>query len=142
MKTRTLIPILILVLAVLIIAGSCATDKMASKTSEEELVGTWINTEYKDNKLCYAKIIIQSDLYVREYYASKKNFLHIITIEEKWADSDENIWYKVIWACENRYYTLIKLSESERILEKNDTTNDYPVEIDPSHSSYRIYYRQ
>ena len=73
MKTRTRTLILVfLIMAVLIIAGSCATDKMASKTSEEELVGTWINTEYKDNKLFYAKIIIQSDLHVREYYASEK----------------------------------------------------------------------
>ncbi len=47
MKTKTLVSILILVLAVLIIAGSCATGKKAYVAKEdEELFGTWINPDY------------------------------------------------------------------------------------------------
>jgi hypothetical protein len=48
MKTRTLVSILILVLAVLIIAGSCATMKKEISETDffEAYSGTWINTDY------------------------------------------------------------------------------------------------
>ena len=45
MKTRRLVSILILVMAVLFIAGSCATGKKAEK-GVNELYGTWENEEY------------------------------------------------------------------------------------------------
>ena len=47
MKTRTLISVLILIMAVLVIAASCATDKMAYISKEYEIYGTWVNPDYK-----------------------------------------------------------------------------------------------
>ena len=52
MKTRALISILIFVIVVLIIVGSCATGKKASVTERDlfkELSGTWVNTDYLGN---------------------------------------------------------------------------------------------
>ena len=47
MKTRMYVAIFVFMIAVLIIAGSCATQKQAyiPKTNEE-LYGTWVNTDY------------------------------------------------------------------------------------------------
>ena len=48
MKTRMFVSVLILVLAVLIIAGSCATRRKAISDEDfmEAWSGTWINTDY------------------------------------------------------------------------------------------------
>ena len=47
MKTKTLVLILILTFTLLIIAGSCATQKQAYIPKiNEELYGTWVNTDY------------------------------------------------------------------------------------------------
>jgi hypothetical protein len=49
MKTKTLVSILIFVLAVLIIAGSCATGNKAQMPDKElfkKLNGTWVNEDY------------------------------------------------------------------------------------------------
>lgn len=47
MKTRTFISVVILIMAVLIIVGSCATEKLATKKSEI-LYGTWVNKDYNN----------------------------------------------------------------------------------------------
>ena len=47
MKTRMLVSIVILVLTVMFIAGSCATEKKAYvATEDEEIYGTWVNPDY------------------------------------------------------------------------------------------------
>ena len=52
MKTRSLVAILILVLAVLIIAGSCTTRRKAISDEDfmEALSGTWVNTDYSKSR--------------------------------------------------------------------------------------------
>jgi hypothetical protein len=49
MKTRMFVTIFILILVLLIIAGSCAKRKIAISEEEllEALCGIWINTDYK-----------------------------------------------------------------------------------------------
>ncbi len=47
MKTRTL-AIVFLIMVVLLIAGSCVTDKMKYISKDYEIYGTWVNPDYKN----------------------------------------------------------------------------------------------
>jgi hypothetical protein len=47
MKTRLLVSILILVLAVIIIVSSCATMKSPNKMTYYRFCGVWINKDYE-----------------------------------------------------------------------------------------------
>ena len=53
MKPRTFVSILILILAVFIIIGSCATKRKAVSDEDffEVWSGTWINTDYSGSDL-------------------------------------------------------------------------------------------
>ena len=95
MKTRTVVSILILVFTVLIVAGSCATEKKMVKKSEE-LLGTWINEEYADD-WGYTTLIYKSDGVYEQYTDASLKERHqhgTYTITDKWTDSEGNIWYK------------------------------------------------
>ena len=61
MKTRNLVSILILVLAVMVIAGSCATMKSPDKMVYERFCGTWVNTEYEGKEYPAVKEIYNPD---------------------------------------------------------------------------------
>ena len=64
MKTRKLIPILILIMSLLIITEGCVTERKAYLTANiflRILSGTWINKAYNENPLKYAKIVIYPD---------------------------------------------------------------------------------
>jgi hypothetical protein len=83
-QTRTFVSILILVLAVLIVIGSCATRRKA--ISEEDFFevwsGTWINTEYKGGGR-YPKIVIHPDGTMQNYITASgtvPSHKHEITI--------------------------------------------------------------
>ena len=61
MKTRTYVSILILVIAVLVIVGGCATGKKASVTERDifkELSGTWVNEDYLGTWMYYEQKLI------------------------------------------------------------------------------------
>ncbi len=63
MKTRTLISVLIFIMAVLVIAESCATGQRAhvnKKISIDETYGTWVNSDYNE-KGQYAKEVDHPD---------------------------------------------------------------------------------
>ena len=84
MKTRIFVSILILVLAVLIITGGCATERKLNKSIQEEIVGTWINTEYNDFNGKFAKQIIQPDLarsIVASFYLSEIDVICLLSME-------------------------------------------------------------
>ena len=165
MKTRTLVSSLILVLALLIIAGSCATKKRMVKDSEE-LYGTWINEEYKATVAPFEITVFNPNGTMSMYRTEKAHWetdvevleggwipcdTHTYTIEDKWTDSDGNVWYKVE-AIAGGYekvspitaYLLIKISDSNRVLEFMVGRIVYREEIDPTEVdyTYRIYYRQ
>ena len=153
MKTRTLILVFI-IMAFLIIAGSCAAGKKASTTEIDiykELSGTWINKDYDDPPGSWpiAKYVIERDgtfdAYADSSSTSRTYFGEIIAIEEKWIDSEGNIWYKL--TTENlvekiQLYELGKIHSSGTVWEYISSSIDYPNEINPNHVKYRIYYRQ
>jgi len=159
------IMILILVLAVLIIAGGCATKKRMVKDSEE-LYGTWINEEYKGSTPPFGKYVFNPDgtyEYFRKEPAPWEKDVEILeggwiignygtyTIEDKWTDSDGNVWYKVeadeLGYEEHPYslYYLVKISDSNRVLEWMVGRLDYHEKIDYTVTNpyiRSIYYRQ
>ena len=148
MKTRTFISVLILFMAVLIIVGSCATGKKAVKAPIELLYGTWVNPDYNTaNK--QAKIIYKSDGYCSIYSHTDITIdqgPYKYTIPESWMDSDGKKYYKVDFfyatGREGIEYRLVRLNETDSVLEYVWSNIDYPTKIDPEHMNYRIYYRQ
>jgi len=155
MRTRTLVSILILVLAVLIVVGSCATGKKAYVAKEdEELYGTWVNPEY-DGGIYYAKYVIKPDGTWDEYAMSNSNSpvgVGEYTITDKWTDSEGNKWYKNISTFfddesiknPDTYYYLCKIDKTGNVHEMLWSSIDYPTEFDPDglRYNYRIHYRQ
>jgi len=153
MKTRTIASILILVLAVLVIAGGCATGKKAYVAKEdEELYGTWINTDYDEKGAGkYSKIIIKSDNTFNEYassYSDVPSFIGEFTINDKWTESDGSIFYKIVVIrndpTNTPIYILSKIDKTLNVYEDLVTPIHMPTEFDPDdwHYNYRIYYRQ
>jgi hypothetical protein len=148
MKARILISIIILVLAVLIIAGSCATDKMTFISKEYEIYGTWVNSDYSNTGKQIKMVFYHNGII--EYFFSdipKSGNTGEFVITNKWTDSKGNIWYTLISIVESEkliLYMLTKISNSGKTLEVDWTMNDYPEIINPNDltSSYRIYYRQ
>ena len=148
MKARTFVSILILVLAVLIIAGSCATEKITYISKEYEIYGTWVNTDYDDTNR-YSKVVVYPNGIIHYY---RKNTDTVVSIEEefvianKWIDSKGNIYYTTRNFAEiypGWTFSLYKINNSGKNLEYDWSFNDYPKEIDPQKSGeYHIYYRQ
>ena len=151
MKTKVLISILILILAVLIIAGGCATRKKA--ISEEDFIkawsGTWINTDYGGDT--YQKVINYSDGTYESYgevTSTKPGNWGKITIQDKWIDSKGNVWYRA--QSETLYFghmynEMGKISDSGNTWEYIWASEDYPIEEwepDKFEYNYRIRYRQ
>ena len=149
------VSILILVLAVLIIAGSCATEKKAYVAkANEELYGNWVNSEYNESTH-RARHIINADGTIQLYTidnSTRVNMENKYIITDKWYDSAGNIWYKAIITerassavkTTNPIYTLAKISNAGKILETVKSGYDYPTELDPDTLlyNYEILYRQ
>ncbi len=57
MKDRTLILLLIFIIAVLFVAVSCATDNMIYISKEYEIYGTWVNPDNKNIGQRFGKIV-------------------------------------------------------------------------------------
>ena len=150
MKTRNLVSILILVLAVMVIAGSCATMKSPDKMVYERFCGTWVNTEYEGKEYPAVKEIYNPDGTLTAY-----SHLHdtgtygyaFYTVEKRWTDSEGNSWYhvkiKYPLVTTATVYQLCKLDKYNTILEYNYSGTKYPDAVDPKdkRSDYRIYYR-
>jgi hypothetical protein len=150
MKTRTFVSILILVLAVLIILGSCATTKKVAKKDYRFFSGIWVNEEYNSHPFM-AKYVIFSDGTFDAYNnltdTGKHGSGHYIIVD-KWTDSEGNRWYKMhVWGgvvVEGKpdMYELDKFSNSGNVWEFISLTGDFPPELDKSQFRYHIYYRQ
>ena len=158
MKTRTLVSILILVLAVLIIAGSCATTKKA--ISEEDFFetwsGMWADTEYSGTHKRLLKRINHSNGTWEWYYditGTIPNAKGISTILDHWIDSKGDIWYKASWestpgsvfAVIPNGYEMGKISNSGNTWELIFTLGESPIEEwnpDDIRYTYRVYTRQ
>ncbi len=146
MKIRTFVSILILVLAVLIIAGSCATvSKSYKRDFKKDMVGTWLNQEYYKYEFVTSKAIVNPDQTVELYdkEGDKWPTTAKIIIKDRWTDSEGNIFYKIesIYPIRTEY-ELWKLNNSRTIWELMFRAMEHYTEIDPNSTNYRIYYRQ
>ena len=152
MKTRALVSILILIMAVLIIFGNCTTTKKA--ISEEDFFktwsGTWVNTDYGGGII--QKIINHPDG-TREYFgmltSTTAGGKDKITILDQWLDSKGTIWYRGQWESfppfTSKGYEMGKISDSGNTWEHIWAGEDYPIEEwepDKFEYNYRIYYRR
>ena len=150
MKTRTLVSILILVLAVLIISEGYASEKKVSKQDYKFVSSTWINEEYNSHAFPARWELHRDgtfDGYNRISDTGKK-YTGYYVIVDKWTDSEGNIWYKMhvgygpIDEGPPSAYELDKFSESGKVWESISDNSAFPTEIDESHAKYHIYYRQ
>ncbi len=147
MKSKTLISVLILIMAVLGITGSCATGKKAVKAPIELVYGTWANLDYNTRNAFYAKAKIRPDGIIEVASHTENEYHHFdditFTIIESWMDSDGNKYYKVdLVQGINTWYELWRINETDSVLEYIKSNIDYPTKIDPEHMNYRILYRQ
>ena len=144
MKTRTSMLLLIITVAVTVL--------IASGDKEEELYGTWVNSDYNATAE-KAKLIVDPDPGIRDdangtviMYVRESDELpyerYSFRIEEDWNDNEGNIWYKIEPFVVMSNYELWKISNSGDTLEFVFATQNYPDKIDPNHANYRIYYRQ
>jgi hypothetical protein len=153
MKARTLVSLLILVLTILIVIGSCATKRKA--ISEEDFVttwsGTWVNTDLKGTEDFEQKIKNYPDG-TGEYFSFATDTSiyckHIDTFSDMEIDSEGNIWFisktKCIYQGFTWYHTG-KISNSGNTLEIIKHYKPLAIEEwDPEDTryTYRIYYRQ
>ena len=154
MKTRAFVSLLILVLAVLIIAESCATRKIA--ISDEDLsaayTGTWINPE-EDYfmRMAPLKLVYFPDGTWNRYFEVDDDRIEEKgedTIIAQWKDSKGTIYFESHWK-EFIHgwdgYLLARISDSGNTLELLITMQEHRVEEwdrDNIFCEYRIYYRQ
>jgi len=153
MKARALVSIVILVLAVLIIAGSCATNRKTYVSSDyvlKELTGTWYNEEY-ENSPHKSKVIVNPDGTKEAYkkWVDTTRITHVeaklIEFYEKWTDTKGDVWYQAQYLVEAwnwTMYELGKINNTGKVWESVYSIDEYPNEIDPENANYKIYYRQ
>ncbi len=168
MQTRTFISILILVLAVLIIAASCATRKKAISDTDffEAYSGTWINKDYSGGRDEPIKVIHFRDGSWEEYvlrtfarwpgrweeykYVTREHWWDSgkDTMIEMWTDSNGDIFYKASSQCDvhilDKGFKMGKISDSGNTLETLTLYGNKPIEEwDPNVTRYYYtYYRQ
>jgi hypothetical protein len=159
MKTRTFTSIMILILAVLIVAGSCATGKKMITVDDamKQFEGVYVNTEYSGLKTTQPqKYVITSDGRIEDWSIATNeypSFRDQYTVVESWADSKGNMYCTVdIISGSYKIKALWKLDKSGNTLEVNFTYGsggDYPTKIDstPDPNAFRriyycIWYRQ
>ena len=153
MKTRTFVSIVILVLAVLVIIGSCATKRKA--IAEEDFFktwsGTWINTELKGATGFEQKIITYPDGTWKNYTLAIDTSTQcegVNTFTAMETDSEGNIWYISKWKCLSHgteTFQTGKISDSGKTFEFILNYKALDIEEwDPEdiRYTYRIYYRQ
>ena len=153
MKTRTYISNLILVIVVLIIAGSCATTSNPHKMVFEKFCGTWANEDYQPKPAVLtveiAKMILNPDGTIVGYDLLNETgptWIFSYTVEKRWTDIEGNYFYHVKTYNVLHQYTqceLWRIDKYNSVLEIQYHYKVYPDKIDPKDipSSYKIYYR-
>ena len=147
MKTRMFVSILILVLAVLIIAGSCATKKKAVSTEDAMKIrsGKWVNETFPDEQLLVHYPDGRFEMYDTPQQL-RMGFSGTSNIYESWRDSEGVLWYKARWqdSIGQKAYVLGKISNSDNTLEFLYTINNVEIEewLRNRGYDYIIRYRQ
>ena len=152
MKTRKSVSIVVLILAVMIVIGSCATNRKA--ISDEDFFkawsGTWINTDLRASDWTPQKIVNYANGTQDRYTTPQmpKECTHPFTLIDSWKDSEGNIWYKATFICPRippTYQEYGKISVSNNTYELIYYEGTKPIEQwDPDNPKYyhMIYYRQ
>ena len=117
--------------------------------ASEELFGTWINPDY-NTATSAAKVVRNPDGNVVSFGTLDSTVVRVrgkFSIEDKWIDSEGNIWYKVIttWSMGGDVtsrYELYKISNSGATMEFVSSRAEYPNELSKKNVSYMIYHRQ
>jgi hypothetical protein len=155
MKTRTFVSILILVLAVLIIAGGCATGKKAQMPEEElfkKLSGTWVNEEYNQISGVIGmgwpvKLVVYSDG-TYEWFGEASDRIgygEYEAIVDTWTDSRGNLFYKAtfnVHLSTSVFYQFGMINSSGTEWESVASGVNFPAEIGPKYGLHAFYYRQ
>jgi len=149
MKTKALVTILILFLAVLITSEGHATGKGSYKRAfRKDFVGTWVNSEYNQwtESRLFAKLVIKSDSMMMAYDTETSEIPTDITmrIDDRWTDTNGFTYYKVFveWSGYLTSHELWRIDEAKETLELNWYRASYPDEINPKSGRYQIYYHQ
>ena len=152
MKSRMFVSILILVLAVLIVAGSGATGKRAQMEEEElfkKLSGTWVNEDYDTAQGWASKRVIRSDgtydFFGDSSDTERMGYGEYKAIVDTWTDPEGNFFYKATFTVHlttSVLYQLGMISSSGTEWEFVMSGIDFPPEIDANHGLYAFYYRQ
>jgi hypothetical protein len=157
MKIKRIIIYLLLMVALLFLFGSCATDKMAYRpTDEEEIYGTWIN----DKQQYPQKMVIFPDM-TWEYYTHPYDIFPkawgTTEFYKKWKDNQWNIWYHTYVTYEgysgnkqysqelDRIYRDGKIwvweLEYKPIVSSGFDPDKFPAKINTESGNYFIFYR-
>jgi hypothetical protein len=147
-QTRTYVSILIFILAVLIIAGSCATRKKVISPEDAAVIrsGKWINETHIKEEM----VIFYPDGRYEIYYTTPvEKLLESGTsqIYESWRDPEGVLWYRAHYQnnIKNEGYIFGKISNSDNTLELIFTRDDLMIEewkIGKVGYNYVTYYRQ
>ena len=118
--------------------------------SNEEITGTWVNTEYTGFEYYLQKIILFNWGYYEDYSKvdstayKKRGTFHIIN---KWTDSEGNTMYESIVRQEGGIKCALELGKISKDKTTWESTFNYinlptESELNPDNINYRIYYRQ
>ena len=118
--------------------------------SNDEITGTWINTEYSGLDYYPQKIILFNWGYYEDYTKvdstayEKRGTFHIIN---KWTDSEGNTMYESIVRAEYDIRPALELGKINKDKTTWESTFNYinlptESELNPDDVNYRIYYRQ
>ncbi len=149
------LPIIILVISVLLIAGSCATRKKALSEDDffKSYSGTWVNSDYSGVEFDFQKLVVEPDG-TWETYANdiveQRSCAGNITLIDSWTDPASIMWYRAYkdydYLCgSDRQYEYGKISNSGKTLEflyRLGTGEIKKWDPDNPHYDYRIFYRQ
>jgi hypothetical protein len=136
----------LVIVFIVVLAGCATSNKAYKKAFKEEMVGTWVNTDYDNMNSKWAKVVIkQYGMFEGYNEAQATEFWKAnISITDRWTDSEGNIFYKTIHApiAGEKWYELWKLSNSGTVWELVWDVFEYPTDINPNNSGYLIYYQQ
>ena len=137
--------------AMLMVLGSCGTDKMAHISEDYELFGTWENPEYGEATFWAPKMVYYPNGHA-DFFDSlsdpKVTGTGEVTITDKWVDSDGIVWFTYTLKLDGPglAYCLVKLSDEGKTYEGSVTNIDYPKTVDPANEysspNYHVYYRK
>ena len=153
MKTRTVVAILILIVAVFIVSGGYATGKKAISEAEFLNVysGTWINEDY-DGSMWEPQVWVHYSDGTWDMYSNLgddfKRCVGVDEIIDTWTDSNGNYWGTTKWECTRhlwKAYTMRKISDSGNTHELLWRMGDEPIEewdVENEEYKYFVHYRQ